>query len=171
MKNWKSELRSPLGQVRLLALTLVGAAVFAGVLGTQTGWFESWIREKPPVTSAATVRLAQDITAGEDVPLDRADLERLYAMWLVADELPGAKVATTLTRKDQEWFHERVERTLVAGNAAQRIRSLELIATTKDQELVPVLERALSRYERIGPEEVVEPCKGTLRKLTAGAGG
>jgi len=162
MSDWKKKLRSPLGQVQLLGATLLGATIFAGFLATQQGWFESWIREKPPVTSAATERLANDIEAGKELPIDVADLEKLYGMWLVADALPTAKVAMVLTTDDPDWFHDRVERTLLAGTPAQRIRALELIQTSRDPELIPVLERSLARYQTIGPEEVIDPCRHTL---------
>jgi hypothetical protein len=169
-KGWKHELRSPLGQVRLLGVTLLGAAIFAGFLGTQTAWFETFVREKPPEVSAATQRLANEIDEGERVPIDRADLEHLYGMWLVADELPSSNIASILTDTDLDWFRDRVERTLVAGTPSQRIRSLALIRTTHDAILVPVLQRALSRYEAIGPDEAIEPCRKTLRVISGGAG-
>jgi len=149
---------------------LVGSVFLAAILATQQSRFESLIREKPPQTSAATLRLAAELRAGQDIPIDLADLERLYSHWLVAEELPAPQIAQTLTEANPAWFHDRVERTLVAGNTPQRLRALQLIDTTTDKALIPTLQRALSRYENMGPGEAIPPCRETLRRLSGGGG-
>ena len=170
MSSFNARLRRPKGQVQLMGATLIGAAVFAAVLATQQGWIESFIHEKPKTPSAATERLVQEIDAGEEVILDVADLEHLYDFWLVSETVAGGQVVEALSTTDADWFRERAERTLVVGDGAQRIRALELIRLSGDVALAPVVERALSRYEKIGPNEVIEPCRETLATLNVAAG-
>jgi len=168
-RSWRAKLRSPRGQVQLLGATLLGSMVLAVLLSTQQGRFESLIREKPAETSAGTLRLAASLTAGEDVPIDAMDLERLYDLWLMSEDTPSPEVVQTLVDTNRPWFRDRTQRTLIAGSTPQRLRALELIERSRDHAMVPVLRRVLLRYETMGPDDAIAPCQRVIRILNGGA--
>jgi hypothetical protein len=166
--QWRSRLRSPQGQLQLLGATLLGCVVLALVLSTQQRRFESLIREKPAETSAATLRLAKDLNAGENLPIDAVDLERLYDLWLISDDSQSPEVVRILTQTDPSWFRDRTQRTLIAGSTPQRLRALALIEQSRDKAMLPVLRRVLLRYETMGPHDAILPCQQTLRVISDG---
>ncbi|TNE85996.1 MAG: hypothetical protein EP330_23970 [Deltaproteobacteria bacterium] len=153
MSAWKQRLRSPRGQVQLMAATLLGAAVFAGALGTQQAFFERYIVEKPPPVEAATRRLATRLDGGERVDLDSADRTRLYELWLQEPGSAGAGVAQALGEAS-DWLCARVERSLVAGSTAQRLAAIDL--AQRAEQCTPVLDAARERARAMGPAEVLD---------------
>ena len=157
MSAFKQRLRTPMGQVQLMGATLLGAGLFAAFLGTQQAFFESYIVEKPAPVDAALERLVDQLEAEEEVALDAKDRARLYELWIQAEEPPSAAVVAAIAA-DETWLCERVERSLVAGNIAQRLAAVDL--AQRASRCDAVLTAARDRASRMGPPKLFEALSG-----------
>lgn len=164
------DLRSVRGQLQLLALTLVGAALFAVGVSTQRAWFEGFVRQKlpetaPEVRAATQALLAGDPRSASALPPDRR--AQIYQLWLKQDPLADqAGYAAALWGWDPQWTAEQTERTFLAGSPEQRERALQLVLRAPEDTRDRLLEGELARAERLGLEEWAE----ALRRVSPAPG-
>lgn len=140
----KARLRTPRGQLELMAVTFALAAVMAVVMAANRPFFERYAREKYGEASAETGALVASLEAGDPVPVvAEAQIDALYRHWM---SLPTSDEAgRRLVDLGGDRVALRVETTLVAGNPEQRLRALELVDASRDPRFRPVLEFAATR--------------------------
>lgn len=165
--TWQDRLRSPQGQVALMAGTFAAAIAVSAGMATQTVWFEGLVRDRHPPVDAATRRLAEDLRAGRVRAIDAADREKLYALWLEEPGAPGAAVVAQLAASEA-WLCERIDRTLITGTADQRRAAVALAVAAGDPACRVALEQARERVARIGPEGVLPALDAALGGGTGG---
>jgi len=159
----KARLRTPRGQLELMAFTFGLAAVMAIVMAANRPFFERYVREKYPEVSAETAGLAENLEAGDPLPqLTDAQVDALYQHWmsLPTDDAVGRR----LVELHPERMVLRVETTLLAGSTDQRLRALELVEASGDARFVPVLQFAA---DRPSPQGVEAALSRTLQGLAS----
>lgn len=171
MRGWHAWLRTVRGQLTLLGITFLGAAVLAVIIVClREAVFERYIRETYPPAGTWAQEVARDLADPATPPqrleairaavVERAnaaresrkpapDLEELYGLWqLNPDVDPGGLMAARLTRFVPDWAIDRLKRTLAAGNPDQRGGALRWLRAIADQEETADQVRALAAQTR-----------------------
>ena len=149
MSSW---LRTPKGQLQLIALTFAAAFAIAFGASTQRAFFESYVREKYPAPAAATAEQASAIEQGGAAPTDLAAVTALYQLWLQepAAETRWPSLPARLAAAAPASMRELTERTFVAGSEPQIDRAIAFATATRSPALGPSLRLGLERSQRLG---------------------
>jgi len=146
-------LRSPRGQVWLFGSTFAASLVLSGVMALNRPFFEGYVREKLPTPSSEAVTLASQIKQGriaqaQAVAQARTVAADLYAAWMASPTGPGQEhLAKVMMESAPDYYLARIERTLVTGTEAQRLRAVLLAELSRSRDARPILQRALARAE------------------------
>jgi hypothetical protein len=167
-------LRSPAGQLSLVAVTFAVAVVIAVVMAVNRGFFEKYIREKYPEPSAATISLLEKLEPGdtgnqEDVLIGQnlQVLESLYQAWMWnQDEEKYRHAPRVLTQMYPAYFKQRIERTLAGGNLEQKGKALEFIRLSDHQAFIPTLSWALQHFANTPAGVLIDEIESTLAALS-----
>jgi hypothetical protein len=149
-------LRSPAGQLILVAVTFAVAVIIAVVMAANRGFFEKYIHENYPEPSAATISLLERLEPGaaeeekEELPgLNLQVRESLYQAWMWNQEAERYRYAPrVLMQMYPIYFRQRIERTLAAGNLEQKGKALEFIRLSDHPAFLPTLSWALQHFAR-----------------------
>ncbi|MBI4606381.1 MAG: hypothetical protein HY721_30820 [Planctomycetes bacterium] len=177
MRLSRDGIRSPRGQLALLAGAYAGALVLAVVaLALRSAFFESFVREKHPPLPEGLKGKVERLRAGEGpgqvTPEEAADL---YGAWIDDPALdPEGRVPRALlsggpSGMSASALSAAVRRTLAAGSAAQRLRALGFLAgaahpALRDEALR--LARSLTEHaRRRGEREIVVRGEAVLREI------
>ena len=160
-------LASPRGQLQLFGATFAVAAVIAVVCATQRPFFERYIREKHPTTSAVTQKLAEDLEQRPPGELSEADWNSLYQAFMQASGEEYRHVPRALARADRDRTRARLLRTWHAGSDAQRHRALAFVIAAGDPTLLTAIEEASPR-SRPTSTEMSQALRDTRDALTDG---
>lgn len=161
MADLRSHLRTGRGLAWLFAATYLGALALACVLASQRERFHGLMAEKYPPPSAEAGALASDLALGRAPPATIQELPEprraeLYHVWMLGPQPGQPALARALAQGDPALARTLVERTLVAGDAAQRRRAVAfaLAAGTGDlrDALAWARERAARTRDPFGPE-------------------
>ena len=127
----RREIKKLRGQLLLLGIVLAGAAVLAVGIVVARPFFERHLKEKYADLPPAHQPLIEQAVAGNitaerwrQTPLEVRLL--FYDQWMKQPDRP-ASWPQTLVRLDAQTFVERVERSLVNGDASQRELALEFL--------------------------------------------
>jgi len=192
MPRWRAFLRSVPGQLSLFGITFLGAVVLAVVgLFFRDSFFERHSHEHYKPLSSATEKVAKellrnDLTAEQEkkaleqlgeMPSEREQqLDELYGTW-IEDRLqepgqrldPNNRLARRLMRLCGSEMLQRVGRTLVVGNAAQRSRALQMLELADSEALRPgsieLARYARTRAERRGDVDLAHQAADLLRRF------
>jgi hypothetical protein len=167
-------LRSVPGQLTLLGVTYVGAVVLAvAALCLRSLLFEPYIRETYQTAErlGPLVRAVArgDATREQLQQLDRENAGLLYDAWLSDAELdPQGRLARRLFADHGPSIMERLRRTLVVGNAAQRARALQMLGFLAEPSLRPealeLVRYARQKAERRGETELERQAAALLAR-------
>jgi hypothetical protein len=159
----KARLRTPHGQLQLLAALFATALVLALVVALNRPFFERYVREKYPEPPSLIEDLVTRIETGEAGPeevtkLGREERVQLYHAWQLGpdDPAPDARLPRVLFQADAQLYAELVERTLAAGTPPQRLRAAVLAAASGHEDARAVLEWGLERARRQGDAALAE---------------
>ncbi len=160
-------LRSPRAHAWLFAGTLLAALVAAGGMASQRAFFERFVRERVVEPEPALAALIERVRRGDASADDelrgvaREAGAALYGAFLSGDphqhddDDGDARLARLLVEADAASVAMRVERTLVAGSALQRLRAVELVLFAPDPAFGPVINRALERGRHRSTERLL----------------
>ena len=176
MKINREFLRTVRGQLSLLAAAYVGALVLAlAALCLRSLFFERFVHDKFAPVPERLQTLAADLAAGRGDPgqlraLSSEDVNLIYGAWLDQPDLdPAGRLARDLLTADGARILERVRRTLVAGNPAQRARAVELLGLVDVAELKPevcfLCDYAARKAQRRGEAELAGQADAVLDRL------
>lgn len=145
----KQELRTLRSQLLLTVGLFAGCIAAAGVMASQRGFFEKYLKEKYAPLPADLKDVADAAGAGEVDPVrfeQLSDAERLalYDDWMSRDP-PPANTPRALLTAAGELYLARAERTLVCGNDDQRKRALRFLELAGSREAISRLQK-LSRW-------------------------
>lgn len=149
-EDQRQRLRSPRGQLALLAGTLALALVLAVIVAANRWFFERYVRERYPEPSQAARQAADALQAGQASAaavrsLAEADRVGLYHVWMRSEATPAPALARALVAADEARARALVERTLAAGSPAQRRRAAELAGAAGGEGWLPLLDWARER--------------------------
>lgn len=164
-------LRTLRGQLALFGLTTLGALTFAMFLASQTAFFQSFVRESQFSIDPATIKQIdshlEKLMGKETISLTEDQRERVYRMWLFGtDEMqPDSSSLQRFASIAPGWFDKRIERTLVAGNLAQRKRAVEYAVKSKRDGMKNRLKWGLDHANRLGPPGAAKIIEEGLKLL------
>jgi hypothetical protein len=179
MKRWWAQLRTVRGQLLLFAVTGVGAIALAVLaVSLRERLFERYVREKyPPLTSTDEKRLRE--LAGAGLAAERREellrefagpeaRERAYGGWIASPDLdPDHRLGRRFAEAQGDWLIERLKRTLVAGNRAQRGRAVAWMALLPDRpEALALLDFARTRALRRNEHDLLQQADDVRAKLS-----
>ncbi len=165
----KQRLRTVVGQFELIGLFLCLAVVLATGLATQNSWFRGLVQEKHgEATPADTVRIETVLEQQDPRKTPQEQLEAAYRAAMRAPREPArlAELGARLDAARPTWFRERLRRSLVAGNAAQRARASRLAAGTRNPDYLPTLRGAREFAARTGFDDALTPLDEAIEALT-----
>lgn len=159
LARFDDHLRTPRGQLTLLAVGYALAAALAVTMAANRAWFESKRAERLDPVPASVAALASDLdlgraTAREVAQLPEHERSRLYDAWLASSGLRGPGLPRALAEVAPAQTRERVERTLCAGDPEQRRRAIELARLSGSDELLGALGWARERARRLRDDEL-----------------
>jgi hypothetical protein len=177
----KRKLRTPRGQLLVLAAVILISVPLGVIVGLNRTFFEGFAREKYPEATEVAVEAAGVIAAGKATAetvreLSAPDRDGLYRLWMrqepkVAGPVDGPRgdqlppdptkplleaqvLGPLLFEVDPGRYARLLKATLVAGTPEQRKRALELSRYAPPSEaLVEVLRFALDRARRLADEQ------------------
>ena len=180
MNHWLQRLQTVRGQMTLFGVTFVGAiglAVLALLLRDRL--FEVYVRESyPPVSSGDRERVKE--LASEKLEPTRCDellselrgtdlRERTYGAWIDDPELdPANRLGQRFASAQLDWVLDRLQRTLVAGNPAQRARAVEWLKIMADRpEALELIRYARTRAVRRHERDLLRQAQTALEQASA----
>ncbi|MCO5167529.1 MAG: hypothetical protein M9894_14375 [Planctomycetes bacterium] len=169
-------LRTPRGQLTLIAAGYALALAAALVMAANRPFFESKLEEAVKAPPERVAALARDLDAGragaaEVLALPAGERALLYDAWLTASDLEGDGLPRALAAAAPAEARGRVERTLVAGSPAQRARAIALARRSGSPELRAALAwaRDLARARR--DDDRARALDAALDEADTGGGG
>jgi DNA-binding transcriptional regulator YbjK len=163
LAQWVSR---PRGQLQLIAATFVAAVLLASVAAWQRPYFESLVREKYSPILDETRTLATAVEAGS-VGAASVDgrVDALYELWVQTPDVSSySKLPGLVAQASPVRVAVRIERTLVGGSKAQRLRAAAFLCAARHPELAAALElgeRSAASKGDIELLEALRPCRTT----------
>lgn len=115
-------LRTPKGILTLFAATFALSAVLAVVVVFNRPFFEKHVREKYAPTLETTARIMRESRGKTSLPdgLLASQHELIYEAWIAAPDTFDMDLPRKMWAAAPEIYSNRVRRTMVAGDSAQR---------------------------------------------------
>lgn len=152
----RRRLAEPRGLLQLFGATFGVALVIAGAAATQRPFFERYVVEKHPATTAATRDLAarvKELSADELRGRPEAEWTELYHAYLASSGEEVEHLPRAFAAADSERIARRLIRTWHAGSDAQRQRVLAFLESAREPDLSVAVEAA-SRRSRPASQEL-----------------
>lgn len=154
-------------QCLAIAILLVLGAIAANVMGWKRAFFDGLVQETYAADLPWSVRSVID--DGATVPLDGLSTEerlRVYEFWISQQDPGLALLPARLFASDPVLLLARAERTLVRGNAAQKLRAVEFLGLTGSEQACSILAHARRVADRRRDSQLVSRIDRALRLVS-----